>query len=269
MSKFAISFVVVAWLAAISVAVAEGDTKYPLVVNDTGVRVKNAQWLLQGNKPSVYRDKWFRVRTAAPTGWYGPLTAKQTRELRYRLGEPKVKTSKCPGLVWGGFTVKLKRILLGQEKRPDCWVLRALARRTSGSVLLKAYPVPARGRLIGFPFTGTHRLGNWQSDNAVDIACAPGSRIVAPVPGRLFGGYGRLGIGGSRFMGQRINMAGLYRSRAVAFYLAHLSTITVQPYARVEAGQKVGTCGPANGIYHLHFGASYGFPVQSFVNGGY
>lgn len=248
---------------------ARADSKYPLVRGDSGVRVKDAQWLLQAKRPSVYRDKWFRVRTSAPTGWYGGPTADQVRELRFRLGEPKVASRDCPGKVWGGFTRKLRRIMLGLEKRPACWVTRALARRTSGSVLLKAYPVPARGRLIGFPFSGTHRLGNWQSDNAVDIACVPGSRIVAPVKGRLFGGYGYLGIGGSRFAGQRINMAGLYKFRAVSFYMAHLRTLLVRPFALVEAGQTIGTCGAANGIYHLHIGASYGFPIQSFINGGY
>jgi hypothetical protein len=39
-----------------------------------------------------------------------------------------------------------------------------------------AYPLARRGKIIGTPYTGTHTLGNWQSDNAVDIAVPVGTR---------------------------------------------------------------------------------------------
>lgn len=257
-----------ALLLATAAAAAPRPDAYPLKAGSVGPRVCAAQWLLQGGKPSVYQNAWFRVRKADPAPRkdgggceFGIATKRQIETLRWRLGQPKPIT--------GTWTLYLQEILVGKKARPSRWVALATARRTSGSVLLKAYPTSEKRTLIGRPFQGTHSLGNYQSDNAVDIPCTSGTPIRAPIKGRLFGGYGRLSLGGSRFAGYRINLTGLYRARAVNFYMAHMATLTVQPFSFVEAGQKIGTCGSANGVYHVHIGASYRFPIVDFVEGGY
>lgn len=237
------------------------NDEWPLKIGSAGPRVCDLQHLLRARRPSVYRSSYFAVRKAAPSCYFGAATRRQLLLLKHRIGVPKGYTAE--------FTSSLRKILLGKQARPARWVALAAARRMSGRVVYKAYPLSQRGKLIGFPFQGTHSLGNYQSDNAVDISCSRGTRIVAPIPGRLFGGYGYLGLGGSRFMGQRVNMVGRYKQRTVSFYFAHMSTIVVRPFARVSAGQTIGYCGPANGVWHLHLGASYGFPILAFVTGRY
>src|SRR4051794_28244529 len=40
-------------------------------------------------------------------------------------------------------------------------------------------PLARLGKLIGFPHQGTHTLGNWQSDNAVDISVPVGTPMLS------------------------------------------------------------------------------------------
>jgi murein DD-endopeptidase MepM/ murein hydrolase activator NlpD len=45
------------------------------------------------------------------------------------------------------------------------------------------FPTAKRGKTIGFPYQGTHTLGNWQSDRAVDIAVPKGTPVLATSDG--------------------------------------------------------------------------------------
>jgi len=116
-------------------------------------------------------------------------------------------------------------------------------------------------KIIGTPYQGTHTVGNWQSDNAVDIALPVGTPIFAPVAGKL-GNTGLLSgqgaSGGGRFSGERINLFG----GGQGFYFAHLSQLApgIRQGAQVKAGQLLGYTGEANGVAHLHFGVENGDP---------
>lgn len=121
------------------------------------------------------------------------------------------------------------------------------------------------GSIIGTPYSGTHRLGNWQSDNAIDISLPVGTPVYAPVAGTL-GNTGYLpGVSPSdtgRFAGQRINLFG----SGQGFFFQHLSSLApgIKQGATVKAGQLLGYTGSANGSAHLHFGVEHGSPYSYY-----
>jgi hypothetical protein len=121
------------------------------------------------------------------------------------------------------------------------------------------YPAGKHGKLIGAPHQGTHTLGNWQSDNAVDIALPVGTPILAATDGVIDSRFGSLGKGG-RFAGLRLTVDG----HGQASYYAHLSRYAhgIKPGVRVRRGQVIGYSGSANGVAHLHFGVQKGSPYQ-------
>lgn len=118
-----------------------------------------------------------------------------------------------------------------------------------------------RGELIGFPYQGTHRLGNWQSDNAFDISVPVGTPIVAVGDGTICSGCG-FGAStndlSSRFAGARLTLA----LRGNQVFYTHLSRLArgIRPGVRVKRGQLLGYSGSANGVPHLHIGFEYGNP---------
>ncbi len=45
------------------------------------------------------------------------------------------------------------------------------------------------GPVIGLPYHGTHTLGNWQSDNALDIRVPVGTPVIALADGEIVKTY--------------------------------------------------------------------------------
>lgn len=126
---------------------------------------------------------------------------------------------------------------------------------SGGAPASVGYPLGAHGKIIGTPNSGTHTLGNWQSDNAIDIAVPVGTPVFAVTDGVIGSRIGSLGKGG-RFAGLRVTVQG----KGDAFYYAHLSKLMVKAGQRVKRGQLIGYSGSANGVAHLHFGAESGDP---------
>jgi len=118
------------------------------------------------------------------------------------------------------------------------------------------YPLVRRGSIVGGPYQGTHTLGNWQSDNAVDFGVPIGTTVIAVAPGYIGSRIGSLGRGG-RYAGLRLTLV----TRDNEFYYAHLSRLRVRSGQRVVAGQPLGRSGSA-GIAHLHFSSRNGDPVD-------
>jgi murein DD-endopeptidase MepM/ murein hydrolase activator NlpD len=119
-------------------------------------------------------------------------------------------------------------------------------------------------KLIGFPFEGTHTLGNWQSDRAVDAAVPTGTPVYAAGDGTitragLLPGGGTSGAG--QFDGYRVQLEGAANS----FWYGHLSKLNVKVGDSVQAGDLLGYSGSANGVQHLHFAALKG-AVSSLVS---
>lgn len=112
-------------------------------------------------------------------------------------------------------------------------------------------------KIIGVPYQGTHTLGNWESDNATDIAMPTGTPIYAPTAGVIGSQIGSLGASaGSRFAGLRVHL----KTGGNELYYAHLSRLAVKAGQRVKAGQIIGYSGSANGVQHLHLGVRKGDP---------
>lgn len=111
-------------------------------------------------------------------------------------------------------------------------------------------------KIIGTPYHGTHTLGNWESDNAIDIAMPTGTPLYAPSDGVIGSQIGSLGSGSSRFAGLRVHL----KTGGNELYYAHLSRLAVKAGQRVKAGQLIGYSGSANGVQHLHLGTRSGNP---------
>jgi murein DD-endopeptidase MepM/ murein hydrolase activator NlpD len=117
------------------------------------------------------------------------------------------------------------------------------------------YPLARHGPIIGVPHQGTHTLGNWQSDNAVDIRVPIGTPVEAVTGGRVI----KVRYGGppsSQFGGYQITIQG---PNGGLFY-THLSKAGVRPGQKIKPGSILGLSGAANGVPHLHFGVQNGDP---------
>jgi murein DD-endopeptidase MepM/ murein hydrolase activator NlpD len=112
-------------------------------------------------------------------------------------------------------------------------------------------PTGGKGKPIGYPCVGTHTIGGWQSDNAVDIGVPMGTPLFAPEDGNVVkvkeksDGCG----GGGQFAGTQVTIQG----QTTSFFFTHLCKVNVRTGQRVRAGQQVGQSGEANGAAHLHF----------------
>jgi murein DD-endopeptidase MepM/ murein hydrolase activator NlpD len=126
---------------------------------------------------------------------------------------------------------------------------------SAGSAGSGRYPTGRVGKIIGTPYAGTHTLGNWQSDNAVDIAVPVGTPMVALQSGTVVKVRHHPQDGG-RFAGDQITIRG---ANGNEYFYAH-GVAGVRPGQRIRKGQSLGTTGSANGVAHLHFGQMKGDP---------
>lgn len=132
----------------------------------------------------------------------------------------------------------------------------------SPSVHTSGYPTGRTGKIIGTPHTGTHTLGNWQSDNAVDISVPKGTAMVALEGGTVVKVKHHPQNGG-RFAGDQITIRG---ADGNSFFYAH-GVAGVKPGQKVHRGDVLGTTGVANGVPHLHFGVEKGDPRKIIGRG--
>jgi murein DD-endopeptidase MepM/ murein hydrolase activator NlpD len=118
-------------------------------------------------------------------------------------------------------------------------------------------PVATSGplKLIGTPYTGTHTLGNWQSDRAYDIGVPKGTPMVALQDGQVVK-VTKHPQGAGRFAGDQITIRG---KNGNEYFYAH-GIASVQPGQRIRKGQQLGVTGSANGVEHLHFAQERGDP---------
>jgi hypothetical protein len=117
------------------------------------------------------------------------------------------------------------------------------------------YPLGKKGSIIGTPHTGTHTLGNWQSDNAYDLGVPVGTPVYAVADGTIGSNLGSQGAAaGSRFAGLRVQLNGAGNS----WWYGHLSKLAVRAGQKVQAGQLLGYSGSANGVAHLHIAQERG-----------
>lgn len=132
---------------------------------------------------------------------------------------------------------------------------------------IAGYPLrtTARYSVIGCPYEGTHTLGNWESDRAVDIACPTGTPVVAIWAGTIGSQWGPLDTTSPQLLGLR---AHLLRADGEEAYYAHCSRLTAPPGTHLKAGQLLGYSGEANGVQHLHFATKIGRPENEIGQPG-
>ncbi|HTE62697.1 MAG TPA: transglycosylase SLT domain-containing protein [Solirubrobacteraceae bacterium] len=117
------------------------------------------------------------------------------------------------------------------------------------------WPTAKKGDLIGAPHQGTHTLGNWQSDNAIDIGVPVGTPMVALQSGVVVK-VTKHPQGSGRFAGDQITIRG---ANGNEYFYAH-GVADVKAGQKIRRGQELGTTGSANGVAHLHFGQMKGDP---------
>ena len=122
------------------------------------------------------------------------------------------------------------------------------------------YPASVRAAVMGRPYAGTHSLGNWQSDNAVDIGVKTGTPILATQDGVISKVHMRTLDPSSRFSGYQVHLG----SKDNEWFYTHLSRLAkgVKPGSKVKRGQVIGYGGAANGVDHLHLGVKNGNPLD-------
>lgn len=186
-------------------------------------------------------------RAAAPS-WFDKLTAPATRAQSGAVAHPAAggswfdKLAPPPASQPGPLPITQPRTVTQPPSRGG-------------------YPLATRGaKVIGVPYQGTHTLyGNWESDNAVDLATPEGTPIVAIADGTIGSQIGPLHAGGDpRLLGLRVHLV----TPGNEFYYAHLSRLAVKAGQKVKAGQIIGYSGSANGVQHLHFAQSKGNPLK-------
>ena len=145
----------------------------------------------------------------------------------------------------------------------ECAPTQSVSTIDGGSLLWPT--ATTRGRVVGFPYQGTHNLGNWQSDNAIDVAVPTGTPLVAVADGTicaLCGFGGQVGSGLGRFDGLRLTL----NVRGNQVFYKHIKrwAAGIRPGARVKRGQLLGYSWSANGVPHLHIAVRQGNPKALF-----
>jgi murein DD-endopeptidase MepM/ murein hydrolase activator NlpD len=186
-------------------------------------------------------------------GEYGPETRKAARRVAYGLGTATAEFRR-------GITPALRSKLRRPSRRSAAELERAKARRAWLRKLRAAhplasgtYPLGAHGAVIGTPHHGTHTMGNWQSDNALDIRIPNGTPVIALADGVIVKTFKSPS---GRTAGWQVTL----RGASNAWFYGHLSTVSVKAGDRVRRGQAIGTSGSANGVPHLHIGQQFGTP---------
>lgn len=121
------------------------------------------------------------------------------------------------------------------------------------------------GDLNGCPYQGTHTLGNWESDRAIDLNCAFGTPVLAIWDGVLNGPQGPIYSSDPHLMGLRLH---LRRADGAESYYAHLSRIDHPEGTHVKRGQVLGLSGSAAGVNHLHIATTPMRPDDYLAVGG-
>ena len=122
------------------------------------------------------------------------------------------------------------------------------------------YPVSIRGNIIGNPGAGTHSLGNWESDNAIDISTKDGTPILATQDGTISKTFASSMDPSSQKAGIQVH----FNTGDNEWFYTHLSRLAggIKAGTKVKKGQVIGYSGSANGVGHLHLGVKNGNPLD-------
>ena len=122
------------------------------------------------------------------------------------------------------------------------------------------YPTAIKGKFGGGPEAHASRaLGNWESDNAVDINVPLGTPILAVADGVV--GNVRLSTtdASSKLAGHQVH----FNTGDNEWFYTHMSRLAdgVKPGKKFKKGQVIGYAGAAANVPHLHIGVKNGDPL--------
>lgn len=221
---------------------------------DKGNVVLLAQRRLAGHNVFLFGTFNFDVN-----GLFGGRTIEAAKGMKWALGFPKDEIDPSYG-------TRLDDYLTGRKRRSPIMIARANRRKNQNS-RTRAYPLGARGRIIGRPGQGTHswfaQPNNWQSDNAIDFSVPVGTPLVACADGKIGARIGPIDSDDPRMQGLRCYIE---LENDDEFYYAHASSFAVRAGQQVIVGQVIGKSGSANGSPHLHWARKSGSPVD-FIEG--
>jgi murein DD-endopeptidase MepM/ murein hydrolase activator NlpD len=127
------------------------------------------------------------------------------------------------------------------------------------------YPLARPGPIIATPADHQARpLGNWQSDDAVDIAVPAGTVVLAVDDGVLEQPHSSRPTRSDRTDWHEVTL----RTAHNAYFYAHLTRVLVTRGQHVNAGQTLGNSSTANNVQHLHIGVQHGDPMTPWGGGG-
>lgn len=123
------------------------------------------------------------------------------------------------------------------------------------------YPLRGHGRWGSTPqdHQRDRPRGNWESDNALDIAVPRGTPVYAVADGTIGRQFGPLNSSDPQLLGLRLHLT----TNDNEYYYAHLSEFApgIQPGVAVHRGDLLGYSGEAAGVAHLHFAVRHGDPT--------
>lgn len=196
-------------------------------------------------------------------GIFSEDSALASKRMRWWLGYPKKQCTMQYDKI-------LDAYLHGHRKRTPLMLIRARQRHAVKPKYVFPLAKGHKWKALGWPYQGTHGkefnkehgTDNWESENAIDIACSIGTPVVAPADGTIGTQFGPLGSDDPRMAGIRVHLV----VDGDEFYLAHLSSTAhnIKPGVKVKQGAVIGASGSANGVSHLHLAMKNGNPAKIF-----
>lgn len=151
---------------------------------------------------------------------------------------------------------------------------KALSKVVGKEAAMKLFPVLGNVKWQSLGGVSAHMsrpLGNWQSDNAIDMGAPVGTPVYAPAGGRLVGGFGPSDNGATVY-GSRLTLD----PRAPGlpeWFMTHLSGYApgIEEGSRVHRGDVLGYIGARDAAWtpHLHFGQEFGDPEKTVTENLY
>ena len=126
---------------------------------------------------------------------------------------------------------------------------------------LGGYPTAVRGVFGGGPEAHASRaLGNWESDNAVDINVPLGTPILAVADGVIGKVHLSTTDASSKLAGHQVH----FNTADNEWFYTHMSRLAkgVKPGKKFKKGQVIGYAGSAANVPHLHIGVKNGNPLD-------
>jgi murein DD-endopeptidase MepM/ murein hydrolase activator NlpD len=138
----------------------------------------------------------------------------------------------------------------------------------------KLYPVLGNVKWTSLGGVDAHMsrpLGNWQSDNAIDMGAPVGTPVYAPAGGRLVGGFGDSSNGGTVW-GNRLTLDPR-KPGLPEWFMTHMGSFApgISAGDRVHRGDVLGYIGARDSAWspHLHFGQEFGNPETTVTRNLY